>query len=98
MRALRMTPVLGWSRSLRGESMYRRILVPAAFALLGCSGPQQAPAAAPAPAPAQAPAPVVITVPAGSGQTTPQVYKNQPPGLKLKLGHYSNSQMGIGVV
>jgi hypothetical protein len=28
---------------------------------------------------------------------TPMAAKNQPPHIKLKLGHYSNTQLGIGV-
>jgi hypothetical protein len=46
------------------------------------AAPGVAPAAEPAKAPAKAPA---------------KETRNQPPHIKLKLGHYSNDQLGIGV-
>lgn len=38
-------------------------------------------------------APGVAPAPAAAAKTT----RNQPPHIKLKLGHYSNAQLGIGV-
>jgi hypothetical protein len=35
--------------------------------------------------------------PARATPATPTARKNQPPHIKLKLGHYSNAQLGIGV-
>src|ERR1041385_371945 len=67
-----------------------------ALALFACSAaPQQAAPASPETPPSPPPAPIVVTVPAGIGMPAP--YRNQPPGLKLKLGHYSNPDVGIGV-
>jgi hypothetical protein len=38
-------------------------------------------------------------VPSGSATSpAPPAKKDQPPYIKLKLGHYSNKQLGIGVV
>jgi len=35
--------------------------------------------------------------PAAPGAARAHATKNQPPHIKLKLGHYSNAQLGIGV-
>jgi hypothetical protein len=41
----------------------------------------------------------VAPVPSGSASPAPApAKKDQPPYIKLKLGHYSNKQLGIGVV
>jgi hypothetical protein len=81
--------------------------------LLGCSGPARvAPPVASQPAsqgesatqPGRAPDPQAGTV-AGAQPavaqtgTTPSALpaKNQPPHIKLKLGHYRNDQLGIGI-
>ncbi len=61
--------------------------------------------AAPAPnepaptAPAVAPAPAPMVAPTAPAATPPKdVVKNQPPHIKLKLGHYTSGRAGIGVV
>ncbi|MEO7731804.1 MAG: hypothetical protein ABIY55_12580 [Kofleriaceae bacterium] len=43
--------------------------------------------------PAESAAPGVAPAPAVAAKAT----RNQPPHIKLKLGHYSNAQLGIGV-
>lgn len=54
-------------------------------------------AVAPAPAPADAPLNPPATAPADSGAAAPaHPTKNQPPSLKLKLGHFKNAKLGIG--
>lgn len=80
------------------------IRLAAVLALHACCGSAPPPApATPAqaealstPPPAPPPAPVVIAAPVGSNGA-PATYRNQPPQLKLKLGHYANTALGIGV-
>lgn len=69
------------------------ILLAAACASAPASSPASAPAAQPAPAPQPQVTEVqpVAAPPRG-------VTKDQPPHMKLKLGHYRNRSLGIGVV
>jgi hypothetical protein len=65
--------------------------------LVACTKPAPAPQPPATPTPSVAPAPTVT-------QTTPvatppkDVVKNQPPHVKLKIGHYTSGRTGIGLV
>lgn len=53
--------------------------------------------ASPAPAPVAAATPAAMAQPAACCDARPPA-KDQPPELKLKLGHYASARRGIGLV
>lgn len=79
----------------------------ALMVVIGCSGPAQQAAPQPGSQPAtqtsheSAPAATVAGTQPAVAQTAPAPsalpVKNQPPHIKLRLGHYRNEQLGIGV-
>jgi hypothetical protein len=75
-------------------------MLPIAALVLACSGTAQRGNAQPAPrvsaADAAMPSPTGEVVAEDVGSARP--VKDQPPYIKLKLGHFTNKQLGIGVV
>jgi hypothetical protein len=77
----------------------------ALMVIVGCSGPAQqaapppGPQVEPATQPSRAPEPQAAqpTVAQAAPAPSARPVKNQPPHIKLRLGHYRNDGFGIGV-
>jgi hypothetical protein len=74
-------------------------MLPIAALVLACSGTAQRGNAQPAPRVSTDDAATSISSEASPEDTgSARPVKSQPPYVKLKLGHFSNKQLGIGVV
>ena len=80
-----------------------KLIVAGAVLVAACAGPAQqtrnpsAPAVRETAAPSPGPLPASEQPAPSSASSASAPLKNQPPHIKLKLGHYRNARLGIGL-